>query len=1358
MRGNTIQIELPLKRGKVSKTIPLYQFDYGQKLIITGAELPAAYEVHFANEMHGDAVTSIGGENGVLIPDSVLTSGEPVYLWLYLHEDSTDGETEFQGIIPVIKRARISDQTPTPEEQSAITQAIAALNSAVTVTTAAKDEAIAAQTHIENLSVSAESAAPEAGASVTKTVNAQGEVNLAFAIPRGDKGDTGDQGIQGEPGNDGSDGTDGFSPVVSLTKSGDTTTLSITDANGEQTVEILDGSDGDPTEIIDDTAGDGDTDKTWSANKLNDAIGGKADVVSGATSGNFAGLDSNGNLTDSGHKHSDYLTSHQDITGKADKANPEFTGSISLGRKSGSTVGANSVAVGQGLVADSKNQAVFGQYNKVDEIPAWAANTHYYVGDLVYNTVMGKKLCSRCITENTDSSFDSNKWENYGPQNINSKYAFAFGGGTAATQGEKNIFDIDWNGNGEFTGDLTINKGKENEVSVSSLKTEINSSGSLAGVIGETKVTDKDIPAGTSMYKDLLTVADLKKDVQYTVSVKLTENASKNVYLKLTDEEDTTIGSSFTIGEGEASASRSIVPSSDYKKAILKTCSADEYTVEAASVSTYDNIVNQLGTGITGDSVTAITYTTANSKRIDGNGNVVSADDSSYYVTDDIPVVAHKWYMISASAGYANSYYSWFDEDHVPVMFERSPSGSATNIKDKMICAPTMAKYIRIAYISNREIGKIALCSTVKTNLSGVINDSAGESDYNTAWSAGKTAELIRHLNESGIAVDSLFGSAFIKDKQVPTGVQTYTDLVRINLKKNTNYTLILQLKNAVSKNVSYYLMQKDNTIIGYANTLTAGSTFASIAVTSPNDYDDAKLTVYCGDDIDVKYAAIIGSESIITNIAEIAVGDNITILGSTSVSNKSISGTGAVTEEQDSTYFVTNEIEVSENKWYMLTASAGYGKAYYAIYDASHNVITVSRSPGGAVTTIANKMVYTPARSKYIRIAYISNVTDGLIALCDSLKIRKRHTPEWWGKFIEISYSSIGIAATNSLETYISAGHFGFPVCKGDVRPTSDDKLIMCHDAGFTFDGNGRITTYSAGNSTAIRSLTHDQCMEFEFDERATATENNHYQKVTDIDGFLDVCKQYNMIAFVTVRDEYIDVVCAEVLAALKRHSMMERAIINGYTPKTLTLMRMMNDSIPLSFIMNNDFALSEAVVNRFATFGNSAITLVSNPSNMRTYLSGIESAIDYALSKGVSIFYSAVDTAEDLTWLREHCISGAQINYPILPYRFEQVKFKVAISSSTATIEGYRNIETIDATLSQSGNTISISEFTIPGSTRGFPDLIMEYWMNRFAHRITAESEGGNSVTAKWQNNALKLTVSDISVDDTIDVIIEV
>lgn len=49
----------------------------------------------------------------------------------------------------------------------------------------------------------------------------------------------------------------------------------------------------------------------------------KADKVSNATNGNFAALDSNGNLIDSGHKHSDYLTQHQDLSNYVQKSNTQ---------------------------------------------------------------------------------------------------------------------------------------------------------------------------------------------------------------------------------------------------------------------------------------------------------------------------------------------------------------------------------------------------------------------------------------------------------------------------------------------------------------------------------------------------------------------------------------------------------------------------------------------------------------------------------------------------------------------------------------------------------------------------------------------------------------------------------------------------------------------------------------------------------------------------------------------------------------------------------------------------------------------------------------------------------------------------
>src|SRR4051812_5270591 len=43
-------------------------------------------------------------------------------------------------------------------------------------------------------------------------------------------------------------------------------------------------------------------------------ITGKADKVSSPTTGDFAALDVNGNLTDSGHKHSDYAGSSKGVT------------------------------------------------------------------------------------------------------------------------------------------------------------------------------------------------------------------------------------------------------------------------------------------------------------------------------------------------------------------------------------------------------------------------------------------------------------------------------------------------------------------------------------------------------------------------------------------------------------------------------------------------------------------------------------------------------------------------------------------------------------------------------------------------------------------------------------------------------------------------------------------------------------------------------------------------------------------------------------------------------------------------------------------------------------------------------------
>lgn len=107
MADNILRIAFKHERRIESR--PLYQYDYGQVLKFIDLELPYSYEVHFSNYEKGSSITQLGNENGVAIPDSLLTSGLPVYAWLYLHTSNADGETEYMVKIPVYKRAAITN-------------------------------------------------------------------------------------------------------------------------------------------------------------------------------------------------------------------------------------------------------------------------------------------------------------------------------------------------------------------------------------------------------------------------------------------------------------------------------------------------------------------------------------------------------------------------------------------------------------------------------------------------------------------------------------------------------------------------------------------------------------------------------------------------------------------------------------------------------------------------------------------------------------------------------------------------------------------------------------------------------------------------------------------------------------------------------------------------------------------------------------------------------------------------------------------------------------------------------------------------------------------------------------------------
>lgn len=138
-----------LGRPSPVTTSPLYQWDYGQKLKLTGINLPQYYEVHFAVSENGNAYVDAVSGDTVSIPDALLEIGSDIYAWVYIHTGDDDGETVYKIKIPVIARAKPSDDSLTPSERSAVTEAVSLLRNSAQQLEEAKESFESNQLNVE---------------------------------------------------------------------------------------------------------------------------------------------------------------------------------------------------------------------------------------------------------------------------------------------------------------------------------------------------------------------------------------------------------------------------------------------------------------------------------------------------------------------------------------------------------------------------------------------------------------------------------------------------------------------------------------------------------------------------------------------------------------------------------------------------------------------------------------------------------------------------------------------------------------------------------------------------------------------------------------------------------------------------------------------------------------------------------------------------------------------------------------------------------------------------------------------------------------------------------------------------------
>ena len=154
-------------------------------------------------------------------------------------------------------------------------------------------------------------------------------------------------------------------------------------------------------------------------------------------------------------------------------------------------------------------------------------------------------------------------------------------------------------------------------------------------------------------------------------------------------------------------------------------------------------------------------------------------------------------------------------------------------------------------------------------------------------------------------------------------------------------------------------------------------------------------------------------------------------------------------------------------------------------------------------------------------------------------------------GKVMDIEYSVLGDFCNFNCPEGNTELHFrksieyGFDGLKADMRFSKDGEIVLCHDAGFTLDADGRIGRFDSSNFAAIRDMPLEEVLRLEF---AAQFDGQRLHPCT-LDTMLGLCRKHGMVAYLTLRPEpWREEVAKRMTELIVKHDMRQQTIVNLY------------------------------------------------------------------------------------------------------------------------------------------------------------------------------------------------------------------